>query len=480
MHPVGVLVCVGILLLARRFPFPMVTALFASLAFGATAVISLPGGSSPMISALFVLALIAVVAMRRNFVSELAAVFREQPIAWLVVLLIAYAVVGAILLPRIFSGQTMIYMLNRDQKMLALVPLMPGGGNITQTPYFVCSALVFFALAIILRKSRVTPVIHYGVMVWAVLIVATGFIDFAGKVSGAGDILAPLRTAAYAMLTNDEAAGFFRIVGAFSEASVYGATTAALLAYMLVFWRTTNDRWALALAMALLVLLFLSTSSTAYVTAGALGLLLMLSILVRTLRDRLRKHDIFLLGLALAGFAALFAVHLYNETALDPLWRLLDAMVFDKASSASAHERGQFNLQSLENLFDTAGLGIGIGSSRASSWVIAVISQLGIIGSLLMAALTFELFRWRNLEGRTDLDLTERATVAAMRACALATVIAMSLSSGGPDPGPIFYIALATVLYGTRPAARLAREAWSPPLSDAPQGAQAQPAGAQV
>ncbi len=464
---IGALVCVGIMLLASRYTLPLVVALFASLAFGATAVVSLPGGSSPIISALFTLALIAAVASRRNFVAELGAVFREQPIAWLVVLLIAYGAFGAVLLPRMFAGQTTIFMLDRADGRMAQMPLVPGGGNITQTLYFVGSALTFFAFAILLREGRGLTAIRQGMMVWAILHVGMGFLDLAGKVSGAGDILAPIRTAAYAMLTNVEAAGFFRIAGAYSEASVFGATTAALLAYMLVFWRIADDKWALALSMALLVLLILSTSSTAYVTGGALGLLLMISIMGRILRDRLRKHDVFLLALVLIGFVAAVGIHLYNEKALEPMERLLDTMVFNKASSESAQERAYFNQRSLENLSDTAGLGIGIGSSRASSWVIAVISQLGVIGSLLIAALAFELFRWRDLIGRTNLDLNERATVCGVRACALATVISASVSAAGPDLGPIFYIALATMLFGTKPVVKFARERWVPQASGA-------------
>jgi hypothetical protein len=464
---IGALVCVGILLLASRFTLPWVVALFASLAFGATAVVSLPGGSSPMLSALFTLAVIAAVALRPNVVGELAAVFREQRIAWLVVLLIAYGAFGSVLLPRIFAGQTTIFMLDRDQGRMAQMPLMPGGGNITQTLYFVGSALTFFAFAVLLREGRGLKAIRNGMMIWAILHIGMGFLDLAGKVTGAGDLLGPIRTASYVMMTNVEAAGFFRIAGAYSEASVFGATTAALLAYMVVYWRISNNKWAFALSMPLLVLLILSTSSTAYVSGGALGALLMIAIISRALRDRMRKHDVILLALILVGFVSAVGIHLYNEKALDPIWGLLDTMVLNKASSASAMERAYFNQRSLENLSDTAGLGIGIGSSRASSWVIAVISQLGLIGSVLIAALAFELFRWRDLDRRTHLDLNEKATVCGMRACAIATVISASVSAAGPDPGPIFYIALATVLFGTKPAMRFAREQWSPQVSGA-------------
>ena len=58
-----------------------------------------------------------------------------------------------------------------------------------------------------------------------------------------------------------------------------------------------------------------------------------------------------------------------------------------------ARSAAYWNYQSLQSVYDTLGLGIGLGSSRASSWIIAVISQLGIIGSILMGLLVLELVR---------------------------------------------------------------------------------------
>lgn len=448
---VGALVFVAILLMSRRFESPLIVALFASLTFGSTSLFTLSaiGGATPLLSAVFVPLLVAGVALRRNALHEFGAVLREQPVAWLLLLLVAYAVLGSYLLPRLLAGQTGIFMLNRETKTLALVPLMPSSGNITQTMYFVLSAAAFFAFCILLRDRRALNGIRQGILVWAVLHVLFGFVDLAGKMAGLGDVLAPIRTASYAMLTQVEVASFWRIAGSYPEASAFGALTAALLAYMVVYWRITYDRTAFVLALALALLLVLCTSSTAYVTGAALAAILMLTIAGSAMRSRLRRQEIALLVLGLVGLAAVVSVQVMNERALDPLWHLFDRMVLDKASSASAHERAFFNEQSLTNFVETYGLGVGLGSSRASSWIIAVISQLGLVGSLIIAYMTFELFRPRRITSRAYLDLKEQATVCGMRACALAFIIGSSISAGSADPGMVYFIALATVLVVT-------------------------------
>ena len=134
-------------------------------------------------------------------------------------------------------------------------------------------------------------------------------------------------------------AGFWRIAGAYSEASGFGAATVVLFAFTFSYWRRTNDRLALGLSVALVALLILSTSSTAYVAAGILWLLLLASIVGSILRDRLRKQDLAILAAGAVSLVAVVGVVLVNEHVLDPVFNLFDKMVFDKAGSASGAER---------------------------------------------------------------------------------------------------------------------------------------------
>jgi len=458
----GLLICGGLWLVSRLSPEPMATALIASLAFGSTAVVILPalGGSSPIICVVFLGALLATVALRPNAIHDLKTVFVRQPIAWVVVVLILYTIAGAILLPRIFAGETTTFVPMRDEGRIAEVPLVPVTGNITQLFNFVFAALSFFAFSLLMLRRRTIAAIRLGFLTWATLHVSMGFLDLMGKLGGLGDVLAPIRTASYSMHTDVDVAGFSRIAGGYAEASSFGAASVALLAFTFTYWRAKRDTFALVLSLSLLSLLVLSTSSTAYVAGGLLGMGLFASLTVAALRNRLRKQDLVLIVAGLAALVVFVGVVIYNENAFDPYWRLLDTMVFNKVSSSSAHERAYWNWRSLQSVQDTAGLGIGIGSSRASSWIIAVASQLGVFGTALVMILFVEILRGGSLQQAVELDPETRITALSLRAAALAVLITSSISGGGANPGNVFFIALA-VLTSLRATARAQRGVFS-------------------
>jgi hypothetical protein len=474
----GVLICCGLLAMAWFTKAPVIVALIASLAFGATAIATLPalGGSSPLIYVVFLVGLLASVALRRDILRDLGTVLARQPAAWLILFLIGYTVAGAYLLPRLFAGETTVFVSLRDQARIAEIPLGPVGGNLTQSLYFVLSALAFFALSVLLLHRGTLAALRTGFFAWAILHVSMGLIGLFGKIAGMGDLLAPIRSATYAMLTNVDIAGFSRIAGAYSEASSFGAATVVLLAFTFTYWRSTQDRFALGLSVVLLVLLVLSTSSTAYGAGGVLGMVLVFSIACAALRNRLQAQDVAIVAGGIAVIVIGLGVVVHDNSALDPLWHLFDTMVLDKASSASARERAYWNYRSLESLYETSGLGLGIGSSRASSWVIAVISQLGIIGSIMIGYLTLQIFRGGRLCHASGLDLETRVTARSMRAASIATLTTATISGSAADPGMIFFFTLA-VLHRLRMEAAQdgARQAgfgqWAPQFSPVPRRA---------
>lgn len=447
----GILICCGLFAAALFTEAPVIVALMASLAFGSTAIMTLPalGGSSPLIFVVFLMALFVTVALRRNLVGELGTVFAQQPLAWLVLLLTLYTVLGALVFPRMFEGQTNVFIPLRSVSgpgRIAEIPLAPVTGNITQSLYFVISALSFFAFSVLLLQRGTLQAIRKGFFAWAGLHASLGFIDLFGKVAGLGDVLAPVRSATYAMLTNVDVVGFWRIAGGYSEASAFGAMTVSLLAFTFTYWKKTNDRLALALSVALLTLLVLSTSSTAYVAGAVLLLFVIYSITSATLQDRLRTQDLLVLAVACVVVVGAFGIALHNTSALEPFARLFDEMIVNKGASASGTERAYWNWRSLQSVIDTVGFGVGIGSSRASSWIIAVASQLGVVGVLMVGWLTAEIIRGVGSRSSREADYEYRATANSVRAACLAGLITASISSGDADPGLRFYIALAVIL----------------------------------
>jgi hypothetical protein len=262
----------------------------------------------------------------------------------------------------------------------------------------------------------------------------------------------PIRTASYAMLTHTSEAGFWRIAGSYSEASAFGSVSLACLSFCYLYWRKTGSRLARWLSLVLLILVLLSTSSTAYVGLAVVGLPVAFSIVLSFLVGRFTADELLMISLLSIGIFGVLAISLYDQGILHPIVQLIDSTVINKSNSASGQERTYWNIKSLQSFVDTSGFGIGLGSSRASSWPIAVISQLGVVGSIMMAVLLIVVAR--GLGGLAPyVDPETDAVVSSVRACALAGIVAASIASGTADPGMIFFIALA-VISATRVRAR--------------------------
>src|SRR5262249_45918398 len=139
-------------------------------------------------------------------------------------------------------------------------------------------------------------------------------------------------------------------------------------------------------------LIIFSTSSTAYVGITLLVLISTISAMTEIVFiRRVRIRDLSILVICLILFMIALGIYLYDENVYDPFRDLIQSMVFNKADSESGQERSYWNEVGLKNLVDTYGLGVGMGSSRTSSWIVSVLSQLGIFGTILFAVLFAEI-----------------------------------------------------------------------------------------
>lgn len=442
----GLLVCGALLLAGHRLNGALIIGLIASLAFGSTAVATLTaiGGATPLIYTFFAGVLVLAAAARRSVWRDLGGVFGRLRSVWALCALTLYIAIGALLFPRLLLGRTSVFVLSESREGIVESTLAPVSGNITQTGYFGVSALTAIALCVLLLRQDRLEQVRRGFLLFCLLHAGMGLIDLAGKLAGAGDLLAPLRTAGYAMLTEQVSAGFARVTGAFPEASAFSAASLACLAFCYTYWRHTGDRLARWLVLTLLGLLLLSTSSTAYGGLFVLGTAAAFGICRSLASDRLQGDDLLILGLLAVGAVLILALAVYSEAALEPVANLIDASLLGKASSASGQERAYWNLKSMQAFLDSGALGIGMGSSRASSWPVAVLSQLGLLGAVLMAALLVVIARGLGGLARRA-DARTCAIVASVRSAALASIVAASMIGGSPDPGMLFFIALAVI-----------------------------------
>ena len=146
----------------------------------------------------------------------------------------------------------------------------------------------------------------------------------------------------------------------------------------------------------------------------------------------------------------MLAVLIFTQGALEPVQRLIEETLLNKSTSTSADERFYWNAKSWKAFLDTYGLGIGLGSSRASSSVIAVLSQLGAFGAFLIVLLLVEMAR-PIPRPRLDPEARELAALCtSLRITGVTTIIPAAISGTLADPGIIFFITLAGVVVGRK------------------------------
>jgi hypothetical protein len=443
--PEGLIVAALIALFGYLLGAPLTIGLLASLPFGGTAWASLPalGGSSPVIYTLFAIGIVLTAACRRTILADLGRVFTQFPLAWILLILTLYAIVSAAIFPRLFQGQTPAFIPIKG--VIREVALGPASGNITQPGYFTLGALTFLALCVLMLRREHLGLMRRGFFAFVIIHASLGILDLASKLAGAGDILLPIRTANFALLTEVAQSGFWRIAGGFPEASGFGIMSLACLGFAYAYWRHSSSRFAFVLTGIMLVLVLLSTSSTAYGGLALLGLAPVFSLLQSALRNRFSRDDVLLTGLGMVMIVGAAGLYIANDRVFDPIVDLVDETILNKAQSDSGKERGYWNQRSLQNFSDTNGLGIGLGSSRSSSWGISVISQLGLIGSMAMAALVVVLLRCLGGIRRTRQNGDLFALAAGARASAMGGLVGAAIGGSSADPGITFMVCLAVI-----------------------------------
>jgi hypothetical protein len=194
------------------------------------------------------------------------------------------------------------------------------------------------------------------------------------------------------------------------------------------------------IALFTLIALLASTSTTAY---AGVGVLLALEYLgcIKAMREGRGTSScvVFaLLGplLALVAIVMLALDHSSWLFAQD----LLNKTLFDKMTSSSGMERSSWNTQAVANFVATSGFGVGVGSTRASSLLFAVLGQLGVFGSI-----TYGIFIVTVLVRReADHDWFSDSLRSATQSACLASLIAGCMAASFIDIGLPFFLFAGT------------------------------------
>jgi hypothetical protein len=348
------------------------------------------------------------------------------------------------MMPRLFAGETFAFAVRAQGGSNVPAPLVPTTSNLTQSIYMIGNFVCFFVLYGFGKSQLGRRCLTLAASACVVLNLVFVALDLGTYWTGTGDLMYFIRNSTYSMLNETEIDGLKRIVGSFVEASQFSYWTLGYFAYTSSLWLSgVNPRLNLALSFLSLLTLVLSTSTTAYVGLAIYLCLLFAKTALGAAYRSFNPQTLFMVVGVPITLAIVVLLISLNDTTSDYVGNLLNNMVVNKMSSGSGIERSSWNAQAMQNFFDTFGFGAGNGSVRSSSFVVAVIASLGVVGTVTYGM--FLLTIWSD-RGRPAIErMADAAVTAAARAACLAWIIAASLSSGFIDLGlPFFaYAALA-------------------------------------
>ena len=359
-----------------------VTLLLASLPFGSMTVV--PGSVTilPYV-ALSPLVVAKVLLSTRNLANLWDGLLNWRRLGFLTAFMVV-AIFVTYSAPLLFHGAK-VTGLNTG----LTTPLGFGSGNITQPLYLTMSFLLCIALYMLMLNPSGPATLATALLTGATITVLSGLLDMA---TAGTTLLAPLRTASYNIIDGAEVANNRRVIGFNTEASSFGALTlsfAAILIFMApAAWLGGKARWLeRGLILALLMMAILSTSSSAYLGLVVLALLylfrlVLLAIAPRNGLDRRQSSTalVTLVIVVLLGCTYVVA----RPSVMNGAIAVVNNTLVDKSDSDSADERSGWNRVSLQGFAATGGYGVGVGSTRTSSWIVAVLTSTGILGAFML------------------------------------------------------------------------------------------------
>ena len=283
--------------------------------------------------------------------------------------------------PRIFAGAIDVTPLRPllTSDLFATTPLEPTTQNLTATLYVVGAFLLTLVAYLACRRPGGSATVVSGFVWMGGLHVFLGILGLVAFGTPLDAMLDLFRNNSYAQLGH-EYGNFVRIRGLSPEASTYAGFGFCLFVANCELWfRLIRPVATGAVALALGSVLFFSTSSTAYVALSTYALIVLVrSILVPDLLTAYHFKAIArTFGMLIFVTAVIFAA---MPGIPDQVWEMIRHMTVDKSDSSSGQQRLFWAMQGWEAFKASYGLGIGPGSFRSSSMLLAILGSTGIIG----------------------------------------------------------------------------------------------------
>lgn len=378
----------------------------------------------------------------------------DRPGFWLA-LMVAYGILSAFFVPRLLADQTIIIPLGQTihAETGSGVPLAPVSTNITQTIYMIGNLVVFLLVAAVASTRDGLRAAVAALLAYSMATVFFAVVDLVTFSTGLQWTMEFIRNAQYALHVDTEIAGMKRIVGSFTEASAFARSALGVLGFSGTMWlcgRRSGLTGGLAVSSAVLVVL--STSSTGLAGAPVMMMILYATAVILVGQSHGSRIVVFAVITAPLLTIAVVLVAALNEDLWRPAFDYINLVVLDKAGSDSGVERSAWNAYAMRNVFETGGIGLGLGTVRTSSFLVALLVSVGVPGTLLYFVFAYQaLLRhqgsFKSFEGS--------ARLAACNGC-LGLLIGDLVVSPSVDQGLFFYILAAVSSVGPVQAARSA------------------------
>lgn len=429
--------------------------LIVSTVFGSAAAFNLPGlgGASVLVPSLFLLFFALRVFLAFGEQQIFAGLAFPRP-GFVLLVLTMFGLVSAIFFPRLFEGVTQTMIVERSigtRSLIFLQPLHFSSNNITQTVYAIGGLVCFAFTFAFFRRTAAPEAFISAILIVSITNLTFAALDIITYFSHTEYLLDFLHTANYALLTDAEKGGLKRISGTFPEASAFADFTLILFGITASLWldRIRSRLTGIVASLSLLALVF-STSATALLGLAAILPLLVIRSLAKSRQEPGGGRPVFIVALIVAIPMIVLFIPIFMPEIATNLSEFFDEMVLSKADSDSGRERFMWNAMAYQTFLDTSGLGAGLGSARASSFALVLLSNLGVEGALIFAVFVLVTLV-ANTKTRSWVS-TEASAVARASKVGFLAALATAFTSGTVyDLGLMFYILAGTIAALTSP-----------------------------
>lgn len=433
LEPVGIfVVLVGLLCLVRgsstvAFAFVLMTSLAAASVLNF-------GGNSLTPSHVFLVFLTLAVFSQRDGLSHFLEAFRPPRAGFWLACLVLYGVLGAIFLPRLLNGATTILPLASMGEGDPTIQLQPVSSNFTNSVYMLGNLICFGLIYAVARKPRGFVTMSNVLTAFAALVVVFAAVDLATYSTGTEWLLEPIRNADYKMHVGAEVFGLKRVVGSYVEASSFAGVGLALIGFTATMWLFGEKPFLHGLlAIALIAFVVLSTSTTGLAGLPVVLVALYFTAIQISIERKQALSSGFVIVTPILVTVAVFGVLLLPGV-LEVIMDFIDTVVLSKADTDSGQERGSWNAMAYQAFIDTNGVGVGFGTTRASSLLLAILSSTGVLGLLFyLGFIATGLFRVIPRAGAMA-----PVQIATRNAC-IGSLLGNLVTSTSVDQGLLFY-----------------------------------------